>query len=169
MNRREFMGTMAAAAVQAHSPAGIEIQSDGEGSFKRRLALSELRRGLERLAGGQGTVTGVRKIRMIVESGKYRTPESYSISMPPDALVFSAASEQALLYSVFDFLERQGVIFGIDGESYPFDAARQLTLPPANRPWEAAPRFATRGLLPCLCLPQRLPGLGPCQRGVRQA
>ena len=148
MNRREFMGTMAAAAVQAHSPAGIEIQSDGEGSFKRRLALSELRRGLERLAGGQGTVTGVRKIRMIVESGKYRTPESYSISMPPDALVFSAASEQALLYSVFDFLERQGVIFGIDGESYPFDAARQLTLPPANHPWEAAPRFATRGLLP---------------------
>jgi hypothetical protein len=83
-----------------------------------------------------------------VEPEKYRNPESYSISLRPEALVLSAAGEQALLYAVFDFLERQGVFFGIDGESYPFDSAKQLALPPENHPWEAIPRFAARGLLP---------------------
>jgi hypothetical protein len=148
MNRREFMGTMAGAAVQAYSPIGIEIKSDREESFKRRLASGELRRGLQRLGGSDGTVSGVKKILLTVDPGKHRGSESYSISMRPEALVFSAASEQALLYAVFDFLERQGVFFGIDGESYPFEPVRQLVLPPADRPWNAAPRFGTRGLLP---------------------
>jgi hypothetical protein len=148
MNRREFMGAMAGAAAQAYSPIGIEIKSDREESFKRRLASSELRRGLQRLGHGDGTVAVVKKILLTVEREKYRNPESYSISLRPEALVFSAAGEQALLYAVFDFLERQGVFFGIDGESYPFDPARQLALPRADHPWEATPRFATRGLLP---------------------
>ena len=148
MNRREFMGTMAGAAVQVHSPIGIEIKSDRDESFKRRLALTELRRGLQRLGGGNGSVAGVKNILLAVEPEKYRNSESYSISLRPEALVFSAAGEQALLYAVFDFLERQGVFFGIDGESYPFEPARQLALPPANQAWEASPRFAVRGLLP---------------------
>ena len=38
MNRREFIGSMAGAAAQAYSPIGIEIRSDHEESFKRRLA-----------------------------------------------------------------------------------------------------------------------------------
>ena len=134
--------------MQAYAPIGVEVKSDGGESFRRSLAMTELRLGLQRLGGGDSAVAGVKKVLMAVEPDKYRNPESYSISLRPDGLVFSAASEQALLYAVFDFLERQGVFFGIDGESYPFDPVRQLTLPPADHPWEATPRFETRGLLP---------------------
>ena len=49
---------------------------------------------------------------------------------------------------MFDFLERQGAFFGLDGEVYPLDAARALNLPPAGHPWQAQPRFNTRGLVP---------------------
>jgi hypothetical protein len=148
MNRREFIGSMAGAAAQAYSPIGIEVRSDHEESFKRRLAQAELRRGLQRLGGSQRPAPGVKEVLLTVEPGKYKSREGYSISMHSGILTLSGAGEQALLYSVFDFLERQGVFFGIDGESYPLDGPPQLVLPPENQPWEAAPRFEARGLLP---------------------
>ena len=49
---------------------------------------------------------------------------------------------------MFDFLERQGAFFGLDGEVYPLEPARTLNLPPAGHPWQAQPRFSTRGLVP---------------------
>jgi len=61
---------------------------------------------------------------------------------------FSAAAPQAILYAVFDFLERQGAFFGLDGEVYPLEPARALNLPSPNQPWQAQPRFGVRGLVP---------------------
>jgi hypothetical protein len=49
---------------------------------------------------------------------------------------------------VFDFLERQGAFFGLDGEVYPLEPSRTLNLPPAGTVWLAQPRFSTRGLVP---------------------
>ena len=36
----------------------------------------------------------------------------------------SGATPQAVLYAVFDFLERQGAFFGLDGEVYPLEPAK---------------------------------------------
>ena len=47
-------------------------------------------------------------------------------------------NEQALLYAVFDFLERQGALFGIDGDVYPLTQPEALKLPPADAPCEGA-------------------------------
>jgi hypothetical protein len=51
---------------------------------------------------------------------------------------------------VFDFLERQGAFFGLDGEDYPPEPAAAWVLPPAGGPWQAQPRFRVRGLVPWL-------------------
>ena len=150
MNRREFLGAMAGVAVQASSLRRIEIQGGGEDSFRRRLAKNELLRGLRRLGfsnAGRGAV--VLGISLRVEPERFHNAESYSISSAgADSLVFSGAGEQALLYAVFEFLEKQGVFFGIDGESYPMEPARELRVPDPKHPWDSTPRFATRGLLP---------------------
>jgi hypothetical protein len=53
-----------------------------------------------------------------------------------------------MLYAVFEFLERQGAVFGIDGTSTPIAAVDGLHLPAAGMTWAATPEFATRGLLP---------------------
>ena len=75
-------------------------------------------------------------------------PEAYEILNENAQILLRGASEQALLYSVFDFLERQGVFFGIDGASYPIDAPPHAVLPAVGQSWKASPRFRTRGLLP---------------------
>jgi len=79
-------------------------------------------------------------------------PAAYEISpqsAPPKAsrVHFTAAALQAVLYSVFDFLERQGAFFGLDGEVYPLEPSRALNLPPAGDAWHAQPRYSTRGLV----------------------
>ena len=149
MNRRQFFGTLAGVAVQASSLRRIEIQSAGEESFRRRLARNELLHGLHRLGlptEGPGATTF--SIALRVEPEKYRSTESYAISAGAGSLALSGASEQALLYAVFEFLERQGAFFGIDGASYPLEPAQELLLPKSDRPWTSNPRFAVRGLLP---------------------
>jgi hypothetical protein len=80
--------------------------------------------------------------------GRNRSPESYSIETEANVVHFSAPSAQGLLHSIFSFLERQGMVFGIDGESEPLDPPAAPLLPPPGAPWTAVPRFATRGLLP---------------------
>jgi hypothetical protein len=159
-NRREFLLASAAGlggvAVQAQSTKRVLVRSVGEPSFKRRLAERELERGLVqlrlpmevRLAGadakpGAGDVL----IALRLDPDRFKNPEAYSISAVPGRALVSAASEQALLYAVFDFLERQGAFFGIDGESYPVEPSA-LVLPASDQPWTASPRFAVRGLLP---------------------
>jgi hypothetical protein len=150
MNRRQFLGTVAGLAVQASSLRRIEVQVSGEESSRARLARIELMRGLHRLGfstEGPGAVN--LSVSLRVEPERFPDTESYSISLTSaNSVVFSGASEQALLYAVFGFLEKQGAFFGIDGESYPLEPAGELRLPDINQPWNARPRFAVRGLLP---------------------
>jgi hypothetical protein len=150
MNRREFLGSMAGLAVQAQVPRRVDIESISGDSFLRRMARNELLRGLHRLGSGpeERPGSGNLKFALRVEPERFKNPEAYSIAAQPGAVIFSGGSEPALLFSVFDFLERQGAFFGIDGESYPLDLPHELVLPMPELPWNAAPRFATRGLLP---------------------
>ncbi len=151
MNRREFLGALAGAAVQVQSPRRISVDSGGSEEFPRRLASNELLRGLHRLGLGTGEHAGAGSIRFVlrVEPTRFKNPEAYSIAMQAGgSLSLTGASEQALLYAVFEFLERQGAFFGIDGESYPLDPPRELMLPREGHEWMSAPRFAVRGLLP---------------------
>ena len=136
MLRREFLAAIAAAPVK--------IRPAGPDSFRGRLAERELLRGLTRLGMAESGLT----FSLRMEPGAFRNPEAYRIAAEPGGVTLTAAGEQALLYAVFDFLERQGAFFGIDGESYPLEAVRELDLPQPGKPWEASPRFAVRGLLP---------------------
>ncbi len=156
MKRREFIGIGAAAALglRGESARRIVIQPAGEESFRQKLAARELERGLSRLQpgveirpGGE-PAAGDLAIALRVDAAAFQNPEAYSISAEPGKAILTGASEQALLYAVFDFLERQGAFLGIDGDVYPIDAPRELALPPAGQPWMASPRFAARGLLP---------------------
>ena len=136
-SRRTFLlsaATAIAASAQVIRP----------GSSTSKLAERELLRGLTRL--GFHAATPIFELR--IEKDRFRNPEAYEIRMESSTVVLSAPNEQALLFAVFEFLERQGAIFGIDGESYPPEYPPQLTLPQANQAWSASPRFAVRGLLP---------------------
>jgi hypothetical protein len=74
-----------------------------------------------------------------------RNPEAYEIARdgaPGDSATvrLSGATPQVVLYAVFDFLERQGAYFGLDGEIYPLDPIPALfgvspELDPARFVW----------------------------------
>lgn len=124
------------------------------GSQKVRLAERELLSGLRSLQSapeirqssgdsGPGDVV----LTLSLARGSFKGDQDYEIAASSGGATLRASTEQALLYAVFDFLERQGIVFGIDGTSVPIDR-RPLLLPQANQPWTALPRFAVRGLLP---------------------
>jgi hypothetical protein len=85
---------------------------------------------------------------LAIEPVRFKGQEEYEISAAGKRVSFNAASDQALLYSIFDFLERQGVSFGIDGAVFPVAPVEALTIPASQETWTAAPNFAVRGLLP---------------------
>ncbi|MCW5978912.1 MAG: hypothetical protein KIT09_12580 [Bryobacteraceae bacterium] len=160
-SRREFMrlwaAGMAGSAVLPAQPSRILILDDAEAGFKRRLAARELLRGLTRLVPGKevrladGSARpgrGDLVLALRIQPDRFREPEAYAIWVEPERAVLAGGGEQAILYAVFDFLERQGIVFGIDGESLPFDPPGEVALPAMGAPWEASPRFAARGLLP---------------------
>jgi len=158
-NRREFLQAAAAASLPlaAQAPRRILVEAAGEGGFQQRLARQELLRGLRRLRlrtelglaeAGRRPGDGELVARFRLEPDRFPEPEAYEIRAGAGELRFTAGRAQALLFAVFDFLERQGAFFGIDGENYPLEPARGLRLPPAGRPWTGQPRFAVRGLLP---------------------
>ena len=154
IDRRDFIRESALAATASVALLGqarkrVVIQPAVEGSYRRKLAERELLRGLRKLHfdadfGDSGDI----RLMLRVEPGKFRNAEAYSIASESGQVTLSAAGEQALLHAVFDFLERQGAFFGIDGDTYPLDAPGTLVLPPPNQPWSATPRFAVRGLVP---------------------
>ena len=161
-DRREFLKSAAALLslgpgwTAAAQPQRILI-SGSEESFQTRLAQRELMRGLERLgaaaevrlsAGGEKPAAGDFAIALRVEPGSFRNPESHRIAAASGRVLISAPNGQALLYAVFGFLEKQGALFGVDGETYPPDLPGKLRLPPPGPPSTAEPRFAVRGLLP---------------------
>src|SRR5262245_40905160 len=96
-------------------------------SFKERLAVSELRRGLYQF-GGAGPLVGgdlpgpaaaADELRFVLSAGRLAS-EEYDIAAaqagPLTTVTIAGAGEQALLYGVFDFLERQGAFFGVDSD-----------------------------------------------------
>ncbi len=133
----------------------IIILTSGTPSFKQRLAISELQRGLYQLGyrreirAGElpGPAAGADELRFILTS-KQGDDENYTIAAGQDGVRLHGSSDQALLYAVFDFLERQGACFGMDGELYPLESPQTLQLPDPGQPWVGQPRFPVRGLLP---------------------
>jgi hypothetical protein len=142
--------------VPLHSIEQITVLTAPRPTFKERLAATELRRGLLRLGYSGRTLVGELprpaaapgELCFALTAGR-GAEERYEIAAPDSAVVtIAGVGEQALLYGVFDFLERQGAYFGIDGDNYPLDSPANLRLPDRGQPWRASPRFATRGLLP---------------------
>jgi hypothetical protein len=167
IDRRTFLkaGTMAVAGSalaerQDWHPAGsierITIQSKAPRTSKVRLGESEMATGLRALGiakevaivGELQAGEGQAHCLLTIEPGKFKGSEDYEISASGQKVTLSAAGEQALLYAVFHFLEKQGTVFGIDGATEPIDHRSALHLPEPGQPWTASPRFAVRGLLP---------------------
>ncbi len=141
----------------------VWILTRPEASFQEQLASRELARGLRNLglvrdpiqaamAGAQpGALDSV--FSLTVKREDFKHPEAYEIAREqedgkPLRARITGATPQAVLYAVFEFLERQGAFFGLEGEVYPLEPTRALNIPPLNQPWQAQPRFNTRGLLP---------------------
>ncbi len=163
MDRRHFL--RASAMLSASGLLGSNpLRSNGEDakriairtlsadSVKTRLAEQELLSGLRALKSpgiivdsDDGTAF---EIALTVDASRFKHTEDYEIARTGPGAAIHAASDQALLYAVFDFLERQGMVFGIDGAMAPIQPPRGLHLPEEGLPWNASPRFAVRGLLP---------------------
>jgi hypothetical protein len=140
-----------ASPAPAAGPSVVRIWRACVDTPKTRLAMQELRSGLVALGlardvreapDGAGAPTFILSIVAGLAS------ETYEIARSGDTVTVRAASEQALLHAVFDLLERQGALFGLDGTMVPPGGVRRWSLPEAGRPWRAEPAFATRGLLP---------------------
>jgi len=141
----------------------VWILAMAEANFQERLASKEFARGLRNLglarapieAAGSGAEAGTEDVvfTLRVDKEAFKDPEAYEIRQEAAKgkgarVRLVGATPQAVLYAVFDFLERQGAFFGLDGDVYPLQPARSLNLPPVSHPWRAQPRFKTRGLLP---------------------
>ncbi len=165
MDRRDFLKASvlaSASSVLTHSytaaqivrPGLIAIHAQTPSSPKTRLAATELSSGLRILnptfemkrTNGDGEASAL--LTLTIDPSRFRGAEEYEITASTNGATLRAASEQALLFAVFDFLERQGLVFGIDGTTAPLDRPAELRLPPQGQPWTASPCFAVRGLLP---------------------
>jgi hypothetical protein len=118
-----------------------------------RFAASELQRGLYQLGLHDVTVatgspsappTHEQQFTLISDGG---VGESFQIRQRDQVVILHGSSDQAVGHAVMEFLERQGAVFGLDGEYYPLERTR-LRLPGEQEVWAGTPLFATRGLLP---------------------
>ncbi len=136
----------------------IWILREPDSGFTGKFASLELARGLRNLRAADNPVeaeihtgtpsSGDLTFRLTVEKNRFSHPEAYEIARDGAKISVAGSTQQAVLYAVFDFLERQGAFFGLDGEVYPLDAARQLHLPVPGTSWPSSPRFSVRGLVP---------------------
>jgi hypothetical protein len=166
MDRRDFLkagAIVSAGSWLTHLPADaqrvrpqrIAIRNHAADSVKTRLAARELLSGLRMLhaapriapASGDASADTV-VLTLEVDPSRFRKFEEYELAASGRNVTLGARNEQALLYAVFDFLERQGLVFGIDGATAPIDPPASLVLPLDGQRWIASPRFAVRGLLP---------------------
>jgi len=166
MDRRDFLKTSAflsassllalnRASAQGVTPKSIAIRSQAADSKKARLAARELSSGLHMLnpalevkQTGSDAGPGATVLTLAVDSARFKGTEEYEIAASGSGAILRAANEQALLFAVFEFLERQGLVFGIDGTTAPIDRPAWIVLPRDGQPWTASPCFAVRGLLP---------------------
>jgi hypothetical protein len=166
MDRRDFLKASALASASALisnpsanaqrlRPQRISVRNQAADSVKTRLATRELLSGLRMLntaphidiASDTSTVDTV-QLTLQIDPSRFRQSEEYEIASSGKSATLYATNEQALLYAVFDFLERQGLVFGIDGTTVPIDLPAPLQLPLEGQRWSGSPRFAVRGLLP---------------------
>jgi len=141
----------------------VWILMEPQAGFQLQLAGRELVRGLRNLGlarepivapkAGAEPQTSDTVFTLAVNQAAFPHPEAYEISQETVSGLFprirlSGATPQAVLFAVFDFLERQGVFFGLDGEVYPLEPAKAFNLPPSGQSWKAQPRFRARGLVP---------------------
>lgn len=141
----------------------VWILGPSDAGFQEGLASKELARGLRKLglarppieSAGPATEPGTADVAFTlrVERDAFNDLQAYEIRQEAavgngSRVRLTGATPQAVLYAVFDLLERQGAFFGLDGDTYPLRPARNLNLPPVNHPWRVRPRFKTRGLLP---------------------
>jgi hypothetical protein len=165
IDRRDFLKVSALASTGAFlipNYASAQVRSKqvairtlAADSLKTRLATRELLSGLRTLNAAtevmQTSDDGVASATLLtltLDASHFKGNEDYEISASGSGAILRASSEQALLYAVFDFLERQGVVFGVDGTTVPIDRPDGMHLPEQGWPWTASPRFAVRGLLP---------------------
>lgn len=166
IDRRDFLKTSALASAggllavnnasaQSAGSKPIAIRSQVPDSLKARHAARELTSGLHMLnpalevreTGGE-SVARATLLTLAVDASHFKGTEEYEIAESGNGAVLRAASDQALLFAVFEFLERQGLVFGIDGTTAPIDRPAGLSLPQPGQPWTGSPCFAVRGLLP---------------------
>ena len=133
MLTRRTLLTLPAIAVPLTAQTSRRILITGADS--QSLARRELLRGLQGLLpdwqigfAGAGELTF--ELRLTPNAAK---PEDYTIRRDAKRVILEGP-ERGLLYAVFDFLEGQGVFFGIDGESYPLQPQAMLHLPPEVNP-----------------------------------
>jgi hypothetical protein len=171
MDRREFLKISALASTgrfilpkgdsaQTAEAKPVAIRTLAPASLKSRLATRELMSGLRMLNGllevtetADDRITNSTLLTLIIDVERFKASEDYEIAVAINGAIFRAASEQALLYAVFDFLERQGLVFGMDGTTVPVapspgSSLAGLRLPAQGQPWTGSPRFSVRGLLP---------------------
>jgi hypothetical protein len=132
-----FQGIKMQARFQ--STDSVWIIREPHAGFQEQLASRELARGLRSLGFVRSPVQAVvgegelpsSNMAFFLSTGRhgFKHPEAYEISHEGGAgkaahVGFRGATPQAVLYAVFDFLERQGAFFGLDGEVYPLDPAQ---------------------------------------------
>jgi hypothetical protein len=164
IDRREFLKAAGVLSATTFLPSGmlaqltadstIAIRLQAAATRKTRLAILELQSGLHQL-NRSWRITADRDVRgsaltftLMVEASAAAGEEDYRIEADRRTVSLRGASEQGLLYAVFEFLGRQGMIFGLDGASAPLDTPAALMLPEPGNPWIGSAEFATRGLLP---------------------
>ena len=167
IDRREFLkaGTLAAAGsaltrAESLQTTGsvqrITIQIKAPGSSKVRLAETEIVSGLKALqvAGEVAMVDEAPREQgrlhcvLTIEPNRFKGKEEYEIRTAGQEVTLSAVNEQSLLYAVFEFLEKQGLVFGIDGATAPIDRPAGLSLPQPSQPWTASPCLPCAGFCP---------------------
>jgi hypothetical protein len=166
MDRRDFLKASAVASAsslipnpsakaQSLRPQYIAVRNHAPDSMKTRLAARELLSGLRSLnsapqigIASEGSAANSVQLTLTIDPSRFRQSEEYEIVSSGKSATLDAVNEQALLYAVFDFLERQGLVFGIDGTTVPVDLPVPLQLPLEGQRWSGSPRFAVRGLLP---------------------
>ncbi len=147
--------SQSSANAQRLRPRQIVIRNQTPESVKTRLAARELLGGLRMLRSApeiylatEMPAFGAVQVTLQLDPSHFLQAEQYEIASSGKSTTLCAVNEQGLLYAVFDFLERQGLVFGIDGTTVPIDLPAPLQIPLDGQKWSGSPRFAVRGLLP---------------------
>lgn len=124
MDRRDFIKASAVASAstlipnpsanaQRLRPQRIAIRNQAPDSIKTRLATHELLSGLHSLKSApqidiaSDTLSAdTVQLMLQIDPSRFRQPEEYEIVSSGKSATLYAVNEQALLYAVFDFLER---------------------------------------------------------------